>query len=112
MKQLAKLQRVSVSDVKTRGWKGVMRTVGEHGAVVVTNHDEPEAVIIAASEYAVLLESASQAASRTVAALETLRQRFDERLAVLREPGTGDRLRAAARGPVTLRRKVRAGGTF
>ena len=40
------LPTVPASDVKKRGWRGVMRTLVKDGAVVVTNHDEPEAVIL------------------------------------------------------------------
>lgn len=112
MKPIETLRRVPASDVKIRGWKGVMRTVGDQGSVVVTNHDEPEAVIMRISEYAALIDAAKQAESRTAAGLETLRRQFDERLAGLRAPGAGTRLRAAARGPLRLRGKVKAGSTF
>lgn len=46
------LPRVPASDVKRRGWRGVMWTLREEGAVLVTNHDRPEAVILTAAAYA------------------------------------------------------------
>jgi PHD/YefM family antitoxin component YafN of YafNO toxin-antitoxin module len=103
---------VPASDVKKRGWRGVMRTLDEAGAVVVTNHDEPEAVILNVKEYRGLLALAEQARSQTASELDALRRRFDARLAALNAPGAGDRLRAAARRPAKLRGKVKAGGSF
>ena len=106
------LHPLPASDVKKRGWRGVMRTLDDVGAVVVTNHDEPEAVIINVDEYRGLLELAEQARSRAASELDALRRRFDERLLALKAPGTGDRLRAAARRPARLRGKVKAGAGF
>ena len=106
------LPRVPASDVKRRGWRGVMRTLRSEGAVLVTNHDQPEAVILAADEYAELIERATQAESRMESDLTALRRRFDERLAALRKPDAGGRLRSAMRGPARLRGKVKAGATY
>ena len=106
------LHRVPASDVKRRGWRGIMRTVRSEGAVLVTNHDQPEAVIVGPEEYAALLERAAQADARIESDLAALRRRFDERLAALRKPDAGDRLRAAMRGPAKLRGRVKAGATY
>ncbi len=76
---------------------------------MVTNHDEPEAVIIPADDYARLVEAVRQAESRDESELDALRRRFDDRLAVLQAPGAGDRLRAVMRRPSRLRGKVKAG---
>lgn len=103
------LPQLPATDVKKRGWRGVMRKLHEHGAVLVTNHDEPEAVIIPATEYASFLEVVDQAKSRTASELDALRLRFDERLAALRAPHAGARLRSVMRGPARLRGKVKAG---
>jgi len=100
------------SEVKRRGWRGVMRTVGTEGAVLVTNHDHPEAVILSAEAYASLLEKAGQADTRTEADLALLRRRFDERLHALRAVDAGDRLRSIMRGPASLGGEVKAGKTF
>lgn len=106
---LADLPKIPASDVKKRGWRGVMRTLAASGPVVVTNHSEPEAVIVSAQEYARLLAAVAANASKTAAGLESLRRRFDERLAVLQRPDAGDRLRAISRSPAKLRGKVKAG---
>jgi prevent-host-death family protein len=71
------LSRVPASDVKRRGWRGVMRSVSAEGAVVVTNHNQPEAVILSAGAYANLLDRATQAEARVESDLALLRRRFD-----------------------------------
>ena len=106
------LHALPASDVKKRGWRGVMRALDEEGAVLVTNHDEPEAVIINVKEYRGLLELAEQARSRATHELDALRRRFDERLASLNAPDAGDRLRAAAGRPAKLRGRGKAGSSF
>jgi PHD/YefM family antitoxin component YafN of YafNO toxin-antitoxin module len=106
------LSRVPASDVKRRGWRGVMETLKAEGAVLVTNHDRPEAVILAADAYADLLNRAKEAESRIESDLTLLRRRFDDRLAALRKPDAGQRLRSAMRGPARLRGKVKAGKSY
>lgn len=106
------MPRVPASDVKRRGWRGVMRMLSVEGAVLVTNHDRPEAVILAADAYANLLDRAKQAESRVESDLAHLRRRFDERLAALRKPDAGQRLRSIMRGPARLRGKVKAGKSY
>jgi PHD/YefM family antitoxin component YafN of YafNO toxin-antitoxin module len=106
------LSRVPASDVKRRGWRGVMRTLSVEGAVLVTNHDRPEAVILAADTYANLIHQAKQAEARVESDLALLRRRFDERLAGLRKPDAGPRLRSIVQGPARLRGKVRAGTSY
>ncbi len=107
--RIERLPRLPASDVKKRGWRGVVRTLREQGGVLVTNYDEPEAVILPVDEYAGLLEVVQQAESRMASELETLRRRFDERLAALRAPDAGARLRSVMRGPARLRGKVKVG---
>jgi prevent-host-death family protein len=109
---LTDLPRIPASDVKTRGWRGVMRAITATGPVVVTNHSEPEAVILSAEDYETLITLVKASESRTEAGLDTLRQRFDERLAVLRQDSAGDRLRAITRRPAKLLGKVKAGASY
>lgn len=109
---IKELPRVPAADVKRRGWRGVMRALKGQGAVLVTNHNQPEAVILAADTYADLLDRANQAESRLESDLAVLRSRFDERLAALRKPDAGRRLRSIMRGPAKLRGKVKAGRTY
>jgi len=106
------LPKTPASDVKKLGWRGVMRDVQKSGRVVVTNHDAPEAVILSAREYESIVRALEQAKGRDQATLEALRKRFDERLKALKEPGAGAKLLAAARTPVKLRGKVKAGQSY
>jgi len=109
---LKDLLRIPATDVKTRGWKGVMRALAASGPVVVTNHAEPEAVIVSARDYARLLAVVEATASKTEAGLESLRRSFDERLAILNKPDAGERLRALGKRPAALRGKVKAGSGY
>jgi PHD/YefM family antitoxin component YafN of YafNO toxin-antitoxin module len=106
------LPRVPASDVKRHGWRGLMRTLRTEGAVLVTNHDQPEAVVLEADAFADLLDRARQAETRTEADLAALRHQFDERLAALRQRDAGTRLRSVMQGPAKLRGKVKAGRTY
>ncbi|MBV8634381.1 MAG: type II toxin-antitoxin system Phd/YefM family antitoxin [Burkholderiaceae bacterium] len=108
---LEQLPRAPAADVKKLGWRGVMKTVRRSGRLVVTNHDEPEAVILTADEYADLIRAAQQAPARTEAALAELRQRFDQRLAALQAQDAGDRLRKVMRAGAKLEGKVKAGAS-
>lgn len=112
IKDLAQLPRKPASDVKKRGWRGLMRTLKMEGKMVVTNHNEPEAVIIAAEEYALLVQIVRQLESKTESDLDTLRRRFDERLAALQAPDATDRLRSVMRGPADLGGQVKAGESY
>ncbi len=103
------LHRTPASDVKKLGWRGVMRTVGREGRVVVTNHNQPEAVILSIQDYDEILRALDEAGARDEAVLDTLRQRFDQRLASLQAADAGGRLRAVMRRPAKLHGKVTAG---
>jgi PHD/YefM family antitoxin component YafN of YafNO toxin-antitoxin module len=109
---IAVLTRIPASDVKRRGWRGVIETLGSERALLVTNHERPEAVIVSTEEYARLTAHAADAKARTEGELERLRRRFDERLAVLRAPQARERLRGAMKGPTRLRGKVKAGTSY
>lgn len=109
---IGSLPKTPASDVKKIGWRGVMRSIQESGPVVVTNHNVPEAVIVAASEYEAMIQALNEAKGRDQVTLEALRKRFDERLKGLREPGAQPRLLAAARAPVKLRGKIKAGQSY
>ena len=103
------LPRTPASDVKKLGWRGVMRTVGREGKVLVTNHDQPEAVILSTDEYQRLMRAAQGAQTQQDAALDALRQRFDERLSALAQDGAADRLRSVLGAPAALAGQVKAG---
>ena len=40
------------------GWRGMMRALSAEGRLLITNHNQPEAVILSTAEYARLLEAA------------------------------------------------------
>ena len=103
------LPRTPASDVKKLGWRGVMKAVGRQGRVVVTNHNQPEAVILSAEDYDAILRALADANAGGDQALEALRQRFDQRLAALQAADAGDRLREIMRQPARLGGKVKAG---
>lgn len=105
------LPRTPASAVKALGWRGVMQSVATHGSVLVTNHERPEAVILSIEAYEALLQAAEQGRRQDSAVLDTLRARFDDRLAALRDDDAADRLRAVMDTPAKLRGKVRAGAT-
>jgi len=106
---IADLPRTPASDVKKLGWRGVMKSVGRIGKVVVTNHNQPEAVILSAAEYDLILQALQTAAAKDGDALERLRQRFDQRLVSLQVDDAGDRLRALVGKRARLGGKVKAG---
>ncbi|QDH68957.1 type II toxin-antitoxin system prevent-host-death family antitoxin [Lysobacter alkalisoli] len=103
------LPRTPASDVKKLGWRGVMKVVGREGRVVVTNHSEPEAVILSIEDYGAIVRALHEAGASSDAVLETLRQRFDERLASLQADDAAGRLRSVMDAPARLGGKVKAG---
>lgn len=103
------LPRTPATSIKTLGWRGVMQAVQQDGAVLVTNHDRPEAVILSTGAYLALARAARTARRNDADVLEALRARFDERLAALQDDDAGDRLRAVMDAPAKLRGKARAG---
>lgn len=105
------LPRTPESDVKKLGWRGVMRAVQQHGRMLVTQHDQPEAVILPVAEYQALLARVERAEADAESMLAALRQRFDQRLAVLQAADAGERLRGIVSGPARLHGQVKAGQT-
>jgi len=106
------LPRTPASDVKKLGWRGVMKVIGRDGKVVVTNHNEPEAVILSIKEYDAVVHALHKAESKNESALDMLRRRFDQRLASLQTADAGDRLRSQMRVPAKLGGKVKAGASY
>ena len=106
---LEQLQRKPVSDVKREGWRGVMKGVGAAGKLLMTNHDQPEAVILSVQEFQRLSELAESALHDQARQLQALSQAFDAELAVLKQADAGNRLRQAFGAPLTLKGKVIAG---
>ena len=109
---LAQMQRKPASDVKREGWRGIMRAVDAVGKVLVTNHDEPEAVILSMREYRQLTLLAEQVQRDNANKLEQLTHAFDAELAVLKQSDAGDQLRGAFGAPLALRGEVIAGRSY
>jgi prevent-host-death family protein len=99
LRELKQLPHAPASDVKKLGWRGMMRTLQREGAVVVTNHNSPEAVLLSIEAYTALQRGAEQGAARMAAELDALRQRFDARLSALQADDAGERLRAVFNRP-------------
>ncbi len=109
---LDKLLRTPASDLKKLGWRGMMNTLRSKGALLVTNHDEPEAVIIPVAEYEAFRQIVEQSEARTESALAGLRRGFDERLSVLQGRTAASRLQSTIRGRAKLGGKVKAGSGY
>jgi len=109
---LAKLPRTPASDLKKLGWRGMMNALRSKGKLVVTNHDEPEAVIIPVEEYDALMQMIGRAEAQAESALTGLRKSFDERLAVLQDRSAASRLQSTIRGRAKLGGKVKAGSGY
>ena len=89
-----------------------MNTLQSKGKLLITNHDEPEAVIVTVAEYDVLMQVVEQSEAQTHAALAGLRKSFDERLAVLQDRSAAGRLQSTIRGRAKLGGKVKAGSGY
>lgn len=109
---ISQLPTAPASTIKREGWKGVMRSLSGTGRLVVTNHNEPEAVILSTHEYDRLIKAARAAANAVNDPLQALRDRFDARLATLDAPDAEHRLRGLMANPGTLGGKVKAGETY
>lgn len=103
------LPRKAVSDVKREGWRGIMRSVDSAGAVLMTNHDRPEAVVLSLQQYRQLAAGAAAAQRAQADRLAELTRAFDADLAALQRADAGDRLREAFEAPVALGGQVIAG---
>jgi prevent-host-death family protein len=109
---LAKLPRTAASDLKKLGWRGMMNALRSKGKLVVTNHDEPEAVIIPVAEYDAIMQIVEQSEAQTESALANLRRTFDERLSMLQGRSAATRLQSTMRGRAKLGGKVKAGSGY
>lgn len=108
------LTHTTASSVKEH-WRKVMQEVRDQRMVVVTNHNEPQAVIVSIEQYRALqaqveaLESSLEELRGQAPGLAELRAGFDQRLAVLQQAQAGDTARALLRRPARLQGQVKAG---
>ncbi|MBB4132616.1 type II toxin-antitoxin system prevent-host-death family antitoxin [Xanthomonas sp. 3075] len=105
---LPELEKSPAADIKVKGWPSLMRKVRSHGAVVITNHNHPEAVVVDAEEYRRLVSEASAAATASTRAqsLQALQVKFDAHLAAVT---TGAGLATVIGKPARRGRKVALG---
>lgn len=84
---LPDLEKTPASDIKAKGWPELMRKVLRSGAVVVTNHNHPQAVVVSAEEYQRLVDQASghSAAAQRAQSLQALQAEFDAHLSALQD---------------------------
>jgi prevent-host-death family protein len=109
---LAHLARKPASDLEGEGWRGVMKAVEAAGRVLMTNRDEPEAVILSVREYRLLTELAERVQRDGANKLEQLSRDFDAELAALARPDAGDRLREAFGAPLVPDGEVVVGRSY
>lgn len=111
---IADLPAKPASAIEKDGWRGVVRSLAaaDGEKIVVTNHDEPEAVIMTVAEYTRISDALRAAQAAMPDPAEDLRRSVDQRLAALSAPDAADRLRAIMRSPGQLAGRVKAGSTF
>lgn len=102
---IAHLPGMSLSDVGAIGWPGLMEAMGRSGALLVTDHDGPQAVILPVADYVAPM----LALHDLQPPLDALGRSFDERRASLKAPEAGDCLRAVVNEPTALGGRVVAG---
>lgn len=99
-KLVHEMPAVSASRIESEGWTCVTSVLGQTGRAAITDDGTVTAVVLSITEYERLLHD-----SRAIDLAE-LRKRFDARLALLNEPGAGDRLRRVVDAPVKPRREL------
>lgn len=101
---LPDLEKTPASDVKAKGWPELMRKVLRNGAVVVTNHNHPQAVVVSAEEYQRLVDQANggSAAAQRTQSLQALQAEFDAHLATLQAGSLANALARPARRGRTI----------
>lgn len=90
----------------------MIKALRSKGKILVTNHDEPEAVILPVAEYDALMQLVKKSEAQTELALAHLRQSFDERVSALQGHAATTRLQSTIRGSAKLGGKVKAGSGY
>ena len=89
-----------------------MREVSNGGVLVVTHHNQPEAVVLSIDSYQALERLAHREKMRGAQQLAELSARFDKRLASLNAPQAHQSLNAFMDEPVALGGQLRAGAAY
>lgn len=81
-----KLKRIPAAQVKATSWTTLRRSVRKQHGLLIIYRNQPDAVVLDIQTYTRLLNAVGQASQvRKSDSLEALRQRFDQRLAQMRE---------------------------
>ncbi len=89
-----------------------MREVSNGGVLVVTNHNQPEAVVLSVDSYQALERMAQREKAREAQQLADLSARFDQRLASLNTPQARQALNSFMDEPIVLGGQLRAGAAY
>lgn len=100
------------SALKKEGWSGFMREVSHRGVLVVTHHNQPEAVVLSVDSYQALERMAQREKVREAQQLADLSARFDQRLASLNAPHAHDALDAFMGESIALGGQLIAGAAY
>lgn len=107
----ANLPRISSDILEGSNWAKLMATITRSGALIVTHTDEPQAVILSLDSYETLVHLAQSEQERKAEQVAELNKRFDQRLAVLKNPQAKQALDAFMDEPLALDGWLVAGST-
>lgn len=98
----SKLACKPVSDLEKKSWGSLVRAINNQGAVVVTDHDQPVAVVLSVENYETLARLAQREQAHIARKIAELNERVDQRLASLKKPDARRALDALMDEPVLL----------
>jgi Antitoxin Phd_YefM, type II toxin-antitoxin system len=94
MTSLAQIEKLArnprkrpATDVKKR-WREIVKEAKQYGEVIVTNYNDPEVIVLSPEQYVKMKNEA-----KANDPLEKVWADLDRELAVLKEPGTSEKLR-------------------
>jgi|GEM_PF-133824 len=105
----AALPVTTATDMKRQGWRSVMARVRRDQHLLITNHNTPEAVILAPEEYDRLVRAARQNEAAPDAQLQALQAKFRARLQCLQTPEANEKLAGLMASYPQLNGQVLAG---
>jgi len=109
---LAQLPSTTATDMKRRGWRGIMADVRRQGHMLITNHNLPEAVILPPEEYERLTNISRAVLEQREQQIEALKMKFRERMKCLQEPGANEKLANLMSSYPKLEGRVLAGESY
>ena len=111
---LQEFETVTATDIKKDGWKRVVaRLKNSTGkAMTVTNHREPEVVLMTVDQYQALVAMAAAGGSYDEGVLDALRQDFDKRLNLLRSADVAERAHQIMDEPIRTKGRYRVEDSY